>query len=349
MPAAAPFVVRALELDLSPEDEQRRLHTAIAPAIGGPLPGEPPVSFDGWMAEERRFDASFDMVRFVAYDAEDDGIVGYGRVELDRDRNTHLAWAFGVVVDGRRRRGIGTELARHLVEVATDDGRVSFGANADEGSPGEAFVAGLGLTRRNTAHQNRLLLADLDVAQLHEWVARAGERAAAYSLHAWDGPTPADRIDAFAACTEVMNSAPRGDLELVDERMTPDRLRTIEGARAAAGTTWWTIGAIEDATGGFAGFTQLSFPPWRPTVARQNDTGVDPAHRERGLGRWLKAAMLLRVLGERPAIEQVETWNAGSNAPMLSINHALGFRRVRISGNWQADLDVVRKHLEERR
>ena len=83
-------------------------------------------------------------------------------------------------------------------------------------------------------------------------------------------------------------------------------------------------------------------------MARQNDTGVDPAHRERGLGRWLKADMLRRVLAERPGIELVETWNAGSNAPMLAINHELGFRLARVSGNWQADIDVVRKHLEER-
>ena len=33
---------------------------------------------------------------------------------------------------------------------------------------------------------------------------------------------------------------------------------------------------------------------------------------------------------------------------MLAINRALGFRLAKVSGNWQADHDVVRKHLSER-
>ena len=345
---SAPTAIRALELDGTPEDELRRVHGAVAAALGAPLPGEEPVRFEGWVAEERRLDSFLEMVRFAAFDGATGEPVGYGRVELDQDANTHVGWVFVVVAEEHRRRGVGSALLRALLGAAADDGRVSIGANADEGSPGEAFLAGIGLSRRNVAHQNRLPIADLDVAMLDGWVEQARERASGYSLRGWDGPTPDDVIEDFAVCHDVMNSAPRGDLDLADERMTPDRLRAVEEGRARAVATWWTLCAVEDATGALAGFTQLSFPRWRPTVGRQNDTGVDPAHREKGLGRWLKAAMLLRVLDEKPEIEQIETWNAGSNAPMLAINHALGFRLARVSGNWQGDLDVVRRRLEAR-
>ena len=345
---SAPVALRALDLDAAGDDDLRRVHAAIASDLGGRVPGDDPLPFEGWIAEERKLDSFLDMVRITAVDAPTGEVVGYGRVELDRHANTHVAWAWAVVAEAHRRRGIGTALLRRLVEIGADDGRVSVGANADEGSAGAAFLAASGLTRRNTAHQNRLRLTDVDVARLHEWIARAPERASGYSLRAWDGPTPDDLVEAFAVCNDVMNSAPRGDLDLEDERMTPDRLRTIEAGRVDIGTTWWTICAIEDASGAFAGFTQLSFPRWRPKLAKQNDTGVDPAHREKGLGRWLKATMLLRLLDEKPEIEQVETWNAGSNAPMLAINHALGFRRANVTGNWQADLHVVRKAMEER-
>ena len=345
---SAPAAIRALELDRTPEDELRQLHGAVATALGAPLPGEEPSPFEGWLADERRLDSFLEMVRFAAFDDGTGQPVGYGRVELDRDANTHVGWVSVVVAEGRRRRGVGSALLRALVDVAADDGRVSIGANADEGSPGEAFLGGLGLSRRNVAHQSRLPMDAVDVAMLDEWVGRAAERASGYSLRGWDGPTPDEVVEDFAVAHDVMNSAPRGDLDLADERMTPDRLRAVEAGRARAVTTWWTLCAVEDATGALAGFTQLSFPRFRPTVARQNDTGVEPAHRERGLGRWLKAAMLLRVLEEKPEVEQVETWNAGSNAPMLAINHALGFRLARVSANWQGDLDVVRKGLEAR-
>lgn len=63
---------------------------------------------------------------------------------------------------------------------------------------------------------------------------------------------------------------------------------------------------------------------------------------------FFEAAMLLRVLEEKPAVERVDTGNAGSNAPMLSINHALGFRSVRVGGSWQGDLHSARKRLADR-
>ena len=336
---SAPVVLRAFDLAVAPDRELRRIHAVI---------GDDDRPFEAWLVEERRLDLTLDMVRVAAERTADDELVGYGRLELDRHANTHVGWAFIAVAEAHRRNGIGTQVLRHLVDVASGDGRRSLGINADEGSSGERFVAGVGLTRRNTAHQNRLRIAEVDVAMLDEWIERASERAGGYRLRFWEGPTPDDVAEDFAVCHDVMNSAPRGDLDLVDERMTVDRLHTLEAGRAAVGTEWWTLVAVEEATGALAGFTQLSFPSGRPTVARQNDTGVDPAHRERGLGRWLKADMLRRVLATKPAIELVETWNAGSNAPMLAINHALGFRLAKVSGNWQADLDVVRKQLGAR-
>jgi len=96
------------------------------------------------------------------------------------------------------------------------------------------------------------------------------------------------------------------------------------------------------------GFIQVSFSGWRTTIAKQNDTGVDPAHRDKGLGRWMKAAMLLRLLDEKPDVVKIDTGNAGSNAPMLGINHAMGFRLAKVSGNWQGDIDVLRTRAAER-
>ena len=59
---------------------------------------------------------------------------------------------------------------------------------------------------------------------------------------------------------------------------------------------------------------------------------MDREHRNLGLGRWLKAANALRLLDERPEVTTIETWNAGVNAAMLAINHAMGFQPV---AEWQ--------------
>jgi GNAT superfamily N-acetyltransferase len=74
-------------------------------------------------------------------------------------------------------------------------------------------------------------------------------------------------------------------------------------------------------------------------------TGVFPQYRNKGLGRWLKAAMLERVMRERPEVKVVRTGNADSNAAMLKINHELGFKPYMASAIWQVELDKVREYL----
>ena len=339
-------VIRDFDPFSAPAAEVAAAHAVASTFAYGWCPGDEPMPLEEWLAEERRKNAVLEHRYALA--TVDGDVVGYGFVELDRDDNPQLAWANLGVAPSHQRRGIGTQLLDHLSAIAVADGRTSFGANADEGSAGEAFVAGTGLTRRLTTHQNRLRIADLDADLLRSWVERAPERAAGYELRAWDGRTPEELVDDFAACTEIMNTAPQGDIEINDERMTPERLRLLESGRLAGGGHWWTICAVHVASGALVGFSQLYFSGWRRTFAKQGDTGVDPAHRDRGLGRWIKAAMLLRLLEEKPDVDKVDTWNAGSNEPMLAINHQLGFRRVRVVGNWQGDLDVVRKSLIER-
>jgi hypothetical protein len=59
------------------------------------------------------------------------------------------------------------------------------------------------------------------------------------------------------------------------------------------------------------------------------------------LGRWLKAENLRRALDHQPAIEVVETFNATSNAHMMAVNEAMGFRRHRAFSTYQGPLDRV--------
>ncbi len=80
------------------------------------------------------------------------------------------------------------------------------------------------------------------------------------------------------------------------------------------------------------GYTELGGSRRQPWLAQQGDTGVEPAHRVRGLAKWMKATNALRLLSERPDATVIETANPGVNAPMLAINHAMEFRRA---AEWQ--------------
>jgi GNAT superfamily N-acetyltransferase len=216
------------------------------------------------------------------------------------------------------------------------------------GGPGEPFLRAVGAELRMVERRSRCLTAGIERTLVETWVRRAKERAAGYSLLAWDGPCPDALIEDFAALKHVMNTAPLEGLDLDDFRFTAARWREVESVLLARGDQWWTVCARHDDSGELAGFTEIAFPCHWPSQAWQEDTGVWPKHRNRGLGRWLKAVMALRVLDERPAVERIETWNAGSNEAMLGINVAMGFAPVENWGDWQVPTAVARAAMARR-
>ena len=289
-------------------------------------PEDPPVEV-AEEADELRVLPSFEEVHLWV--ARDPGGRLLGRATLDiehREENQHLAGAMVVVRPEARRQGIGRRLLDAAAERARTIGRTTLMGWSAAGSDGAAAARALGADVALVERISRLRTAELDRSLLEAWVARAPERAAGYSLVAWDGTCPDDQLERFGAVMAVMNTAPRGDMDMEDEVFTPELIRDFEGSMERKGTTTWTVAARHDASGELAGFTAMFFPKHRPWQAEQGDTGVDPAHRDKGLGRWLKAVNLLRLLDERPEVQVVDTCNASTNEPMLHINVALGFR-----------------------
>lgn len=91
--------------------------------------------------------------------------------------------------------------------------------------------------------------------------------------------------------------------------------------------------------------TDISIQPGSPDRVWVGDTAVEPSHRRRGLGRWLKAAITRRILDELPGVRWVITHNAGSNDAMLAINHDLGFRPAAVVTTWQMPAAQLREQL----
>jgi GNAT superfamily N-acetyltransferase len=121
-----------------------------------------------------------------------------------------------------------------------------------------------------------------------------------------------------------------------------------EQAAAAAGLERWAYYAVDDATGDFVGLTDIRVSLAEPERVRVGATGVEPAHRGRALGKWLKAAMTQKILDELPAARWVTTGNASSNDAMLSINRQLGFRASETVKIWQITTERARAYLSGR-
>ena len=311
------------------------------------LPDDPPTPLEETVAQMKNVPPFVGIYAWAGWNPDKTEMVATGVVSILRmEENQHLA-QFDLSVDPQyRRQGLGREMLRQAVDAAQAENRRLLMTDTNERVPaGDAFMQRLGAERGMEMHTNQLVLADLDRALLDQWQAEGAARAAGFTLGFWDGAYPDDQIDAIAKLTDVMNTAPRENLDMEDMHFTPDQIRQQEKMMAAMGTQHWTIYAAEAATGRFAGFTELNWNPNRPEIVSQGGTGVFPEFRGLGLGRWLKAAMLARILTNRPEAKFVRTGNADSNAAMLGINHALGFAPYISRAVWQLEIGKAQAYL----
>jgi RimJ/RimL family protein N-acetyltransferase len=211
---------------------------------------------------------------------------------------------------------------------------------------GDAFMAHMGAHLALESHVNQLDLATIDRDLLHTWQSDA--RHAGFTLGLWEGPYPEADLDAIVELVKAANYAPRGDLDVNDFEWTAEHLRQQEAARQARGVERWTMYVRETATGELAGYTEVFWDPGKSTLLEQGFTAVWPRYRGHGLGRWLKAAMLDKVLRERPQVRYVRTANADTNAAMLKINTDLGFRPYQSDNVWQIEVARVKAYLATR-
>lgn len=307
------------------------------------IPGDTPMPIEARIAEWRQVSVHYPVARWILRD--DDGLVGAAVAAFDADQNLENGFGRVYVHPSKRRQGYGTALARVLFDHLDENGRSRFDTMISKGSSVESVAEKLGLKPVYAEVRSRLFIDDLDMATMRMWIERAAERAADYELIYLKSPIPEDMVQKFCDLSFVINTAPREDFEEEDEVLTPEAWREFENNAKEASAQLHVFIAVERSSGEFAGYTVLKTLDLEPDLGWQWDTAVDPAHRNRGLGRWLKASMIERIISDYPSLRRVDTYNAGSNEPMLAINIEMGFRPIYHARAWQGDLATARARL----
>ncbi|HUQ42260.1 MAG TPA: GNAT family N-acetyltransferase [Candidatus Limnocylindrales bacterium] len=282
---------------------------------------------------------------FGARDA-DGKLVGSSFVGWNKNEpeNAHARWTEVNVLPEYRRKGIGTALMRVAVEacIGQGDDLVFFGQSNDRQPSGEAFAKAIAATPGLEMKLNQLAIADVDRAKVAEW-AKLDPKG--YRLERADNVVPKALIQPYLDSANAMNDMPKGELRFADQEFTEEQLHERESWLKQAGTQWWLIVAIHEETGEGAGFTEVNYDPRMGHVVQQSGTGVTAKHRGHRLGLWMKAAMLERILRERPEAKYIRTGNANVNKNMLEINTMIGFRHAWSSTLWQLPLAEARTSL----
>ena len=347
--AELPVAIRPFDFAAASDHECAALNRHFNCARAEILPDDPPTPLEEAIARMQNIPPFVSLHPWAGWSANGEEIVASLVASfLKTEENKHLLQFEINVAPEYRRQGVGRALLRRAVGVARQEGRRLMMTGTNGRVPaGEAFMERLRAERGLEEHTNQLVLADLNAALVARWQAEGRERAAGFTVGFWDGPYPDDQIEAIAALNEVMNTAPREKLDMEDMHFTPEHLRQMEQGMVAAGTQRWTLYAAQAGTGRFAGFTEVTWNPNRPLVVGQGGTGVFPEFRGLGLGRWMKSAMLDRVQRERPEAEFVRTGNADSNAAMLGINRALGFKPYLSHCIWQVETEKAAAYLAQ--
>jgi mycothiol synthase len=338
--------ITGLDYRNATDDEAKALNKCSNQIRAERLPDDSPIPWEETAQGLRNFPKSIDLSLWTAWDECAANIVAYGHIQLSHEDNLHLAHFMINVLPGSRRQGLGRELLARIFQVAREQNRRLLMSSTMARVPaGAAFMKRIGAKKGLESHTNQLLISDVDQSLLRQWQERAKERGAGFEIGLWEGRYPEETIDPVVSLYDLVNQQPTGDLAIEDHAFSADRIRQTEHMLFARGYERWTLFVRERETGRFAGYTEVLWNPNRPEIVNQEMTGVFPEYRNKGLGRWLKAEMLDRILTRRPQVKFVRTENADMNAPMMKINNELGFKPYIAESIWQVETDSVAEYL----
>lgn len=258
--------------------------------------------------------------------------------------NSHLYDAEVYVLPEHRRHRIGASFLPVVVELMDRHGATTVRFWAEEDS-GHEFLKWLGAEPKMSSIESRLRLSEVDWPMLERWVAEGQARSPQTRLEIYDGPIPERmRADYAPQLSSMLNTIPFEEMDHGDIVITPEMMREWYSRMELTGGVQHTVIAREP-DNVIAGMTDTVWAPYHRSIVYQQFTGVRPEARGRGIGKWIKAAMLLHLRVLYPDVQWVSTDNAGSNAPMLKINRAMGFKTYRQGTVYQLTRDDLEKRL----
>lgn len=342
-----PFAPKDAERDLWTRYHAYRRQRHAEQPHPDPLAADDEVEV--WMRTPRRHQ---DARRWLALDPHG-AIVGSGAgFTLDPDSpehetNGHLGFFDASVLRAWRRKGVGSALLRAgLGYLEERDVRVITTASSEP--EGSAFLEARAFERKSVERESRLAFADVDWPMLEAWVAELAARAPEMRLERYEDRLPVELLEEYCpALSEMMNLMPFDDMDHGEIVITPEDYVT-EYERYDATSTAHHVLLARGEGGRILAITDVVRRPSTPEAVYQRFTGVHPDARGKGLGKAIKADMLLFLKARYPEAEWIGTGNATTNAAMLAINDKLGFREHKRYDMYQAEREVVESALTAR-
>jgi GNAT superfamily N-acetyltransferase len=308
-------------------------------------PDDPILSDAECELEMRQADHLWDNRHWLALDRAD--AVGFASAWFRRAGTPHaeeharFLKCYGDVAATARRKGIGTLLVQqiHTLMHALDKSVLTLSAHMDAG---HAFLTHIGAAAKHSMVECRSLLHDLDWPRLHAYEDVAGDLGLTWECYA--GRVPREALAALLpAFTALISDIPIGALDAPPIRLEIESYDRWYESMARTGGAHHLV-VLREPGGAVVGMSEASWDSRSPKIAYQMFTAIARPWRGRGVARAIKAALLRQIRSATPDAGDVRTFNAESNAPILSVNRRLGFSVLRR----QVDYQVTRAELDAR-
>jgi len=261
--------------------------------------------------------------------------------------NPHLVFLQNFVRPDMREQGLGRSVLRRILDITVERGRSMLIVDVVDTVPaGEAFALAVGADLGIREHMNSVAVADLDIGMLERWCGEGPVRAKGYELLAWTDGYPDVHHGQIARLFVMADE----DMPFEDAAFDP-QAETAETVKERLDRSEGVVERITSvvrhvASGAIVGFSEIMMlQKGNPTLSTTL-TVVDRGHRGHAIGKWIKADAILRGIERYPNVTHIETENAFSNAPMLGINDAIGFKPEHTNKSYQAAVDTVQAYLD---
>jgi len=344
------FVFQPIDLEYATEHEYTCLSKFKNVIDLESHPDDPPTPLEEHIQNWKNKPSFVEYEAYVIWNASQTEIIAFCQSMIfQTGDNEHIVRFRIEVLSEYRRQGIGKEALKVLLSFAKRHKRTLWFSFTWDNIPATTlFFERLGARRGSEMKTNQLKIEEFDRGLVERWLKHSEKLKQGFDLGLWDGAYPDSEIEAVASLFQVVgNDQPRDSLEMEDMNISPQFLRDIEKKMFATGEQRWTIYSKDKLRSNFVGLTEVFWNPNRAMILNQGFTGVYPQYRNKGIGRWLKAEMMNKILTERPEVKFIRTGNANSNAPMLKINMEMGFKPYIANTIWQVETEKIEKYLAE--
>jgi len=307
-----------------------------------PPPGEP---LKQMMLDPSR---EWELIRYLAFNSGTSQLIGRCVIYYPRPISPLYQESLSTAdlqldVDiSHRRKGVATALlqvaAKKLAPMGRADVQIIFSMPS-----AKAFFDRMGARIISERAVNRLHMKDVDWDQMEEWTRNSRALQEGVQLEFHDTIIPEKDLEEYCRVyTGCGRSVPDYQDGFVPEEQISPKSRRAAQERWKKHDRNCFILFSREPEGAISGLTECYHSKSSSHIAEQDLTGVLVPYRSRGIGKWLKAAMMLYLRDEHPEVKLIDSFNANDNPSINTINTAMGYRKFRDQWLGKVELHTLR-------